>query len=59
MKVFIVFFIPDYIGIEIVKIFDNQDDAVSYVKKYNSSHPMYDQLDWFEDEVKHGFEFSD
>lgn len=52
MKVYVVYSIPDYIGIDIEAIFLNEADAIRMVKEHNDSvkYPVFN-FDYEEYEV--------
>lgn len=52
MKVFVVWSIPEYIGIDIEGVFLLEEDAVRMVENHNSSAPEYDLWDYSEYEVQ-------
>lgn len=52
MKVYIVYYIPDYIGIDIVKIFTKESDAKKYCEDYNKNVPHWDRYNYEEYDVE-------
>lgn len=51
MKVYVVYYIPDYIGIDILGIYANEVDAKKCIDDHNSTVPYYDRWDYQEYDV--------